>query len=223
MISDSFIRSGIYSGNNYGHEATLEIKDLAVRGDFAREAFLKYDISPINTAITSAQLIVVATPDSLPLNIDVSVQPDNWNENTVIWNNQPQVGAMAGNIGTNGIANLNLDSLKSVWNDKVISFQLWDSRKTDQLFKIYSKDGTGPAPLLRVYHATSTTTTTGGSTTTTGSGPNTYDFYPVADAYVRGGASANVNFGNDQKLSVKSVAGIEDYNRYFQYETIVLL
>ena len=147
----------------------------------------------------------------------MSVQPDNWNENTVVWNNQPQVGALAGNIGANGIGNLNLGALQSVWADKIISFQLWDSRKLDQQFKIVSKEGGSPA-ILRVYHASTTTTTTGtttGTTTTTGSSPTTIDFNPVADAYVRGGTSANANFGGDTKLAIKSAAGVEDYNRYY--------
>jgi hypothetical protein len=113
----------------------------------------------------------------------VSVQPDNWNQNTVVWNNQPTAGAVAGNIGTNGVGILNINALQTVWGDKIISFQLWDSRKLNKLMKIVSKEGGNPAR-LRIQHSTPSTST--GSGSTTGTASHTIDFAPIADAYVRG-------------------------------------
>jgi hypothetical protein len=86
------VRSGIYAGNNYGRETVLEVKDTAVLTDFTRQAFLKYDLSSVHGQITSAQLIISATTDSLPINIDVSTTTDSWNENTITWNNKPVAG-----------------------------------------------------------------------------------------------------------------------------------
>ena len=128
------------------------------------------------------------------------------------------MGAGAGNIGANGVANLNLGALQSVWGDKIISFQLWDSRKTSTLFKIVSKEGGSPAKLRITYTPTTTSTSTTGSATTTGSSttgaaPSTIDFSPIADAYVRGGAAAGQNFGTDGALSVKAVTGSTEWNR----------
>ena len=199
---------------------------------FSRETFLKYDISSVPGTITSAQLIVTALPDSLPLAIDVSVMPDNWQESSVVWNNQPQVGAQCGIIGANGIGDLNVHILSTVWGDRVISFQLWDSKQVDQLMRISSKEGANP-PILRLgYSVTGTTgsattgagTTTGTTTTTTGpvtttsgstgSTGQTFDFIPVADANVRGGAFAADNYGAAASLSIKAAPGADtQWNR----------
>ncbi len=89
-VADAHGRNGSYSTTNYGSSATLEVKLDAT--DFAREAFLRFDVSGLAGAESVSVVLVPLQMGSLGSTTRLSVElvPDDaWSETALTWANKP--------------------------------------------------------------------------------------------------------------------------------------
>lgn len=92
--ADSYVRDGRHAVFNFGSAGTLAVKNET--GNYNRIAYLKFDLSSINGAITSAKLKLMPVSVGRRLgmvHLLYATATDNWTEADVNWNNKP---AMAG-------------------------------------------------------------------------------------------------------------------------------
>ncbi|XEC95970.1 DNRLRE domain-containing protein [Paenibacillus tarimensis] len=91
---DAFVRSGAYANTNYGTDANLTVK--ASGGDFAREAYLKFDLSGYSGSVTAAKVRIYAK--AVGANIGDTeasyVADDSWSEGSITWNTKPGSGTV---------------------------------------------------------------------------------------------------------------------------------
>ncbi|WP_296635710.1 polysaccharide lyase family 8 super-sandwich domain-containing protein [Polaribacter sp.] len=97
-IHDAYVRSGSFANTNFGNEY-LTVKNS--NGDYAREIYLKFDISTIPGTISSAKLkmeVDVAASDVTSTSWDTKfVSNDSWKESSITWNNKPASGTILDN------------------------------------------------------------------------------------------------------------------------------
>ncbi|BBH21831.1 hypothetical protein Back11_31760 [Paenibacillus baekrokdamisoli] len=234
-IADSFVRNGTYATTNYGSSNILPIANGST--DYARQAFLKFDISSIIGKIESANLIVYgATTDSKGNDSSIaaySVLDNNWIENKVNWNNKPQINALLQEVrfeGNHQWRNFNVTSFvktQSESNNKNFSFALVQTGKA--LFaEIFSRENAINKPKLQILYFKETTSgsgttggtaggttgsTTGSSGATTGGNSGTASVRTIsafADSFVRDGMYATSNYGLEKTLGAKTSAQKDD-------------
>jgi len=149
---DAYVRSGIYGGNPYGAQDpnSLMVKGTGTQDDYARESFLKFDLTSAGQ-LTSAALILKKMSD-VALNFDVAiVYDDSWQEGSISWNNKPGSGSVVGHVGADGVAILDMGILSSIASDKTISLKLVDNSNSNVLMTFYSREaGSSNAPRLRI-------------------------------------------------------------------------
>ncbi|MEZ0608868.1 polysaccharide lyase family 8 super-sandwich domain-containing protein [Fibrella sp. WM1] len=97
-VADAYVRDGTYANANYGTDTILVVKgDNSV--NYERETFLKFDVSGINTSITSAKLRM--SIKSTNVNVSTArwqlayVPTDTWTETGLTWSNKPASTSMA--------------------------------------------------------------------------------------------------------------------------------
>jgi uncharacterized delta-60 repeat protein len=94
-LADTYVQGATTSRDtNYGLSAEMQVKRTFNAGaGRGRRAFLKFDISDINTAVTSVRLRIYAKLSDASLsNVPMIVQKvtdTTWDEFTMTWNNQP--------------------------------------------------------------------------------------------------------------------------------------
>ena len=102
---DALVRGGRYANTNYGGSTSLQAKYSTI--DNTRETYLKFNVSSLGTAFTSAKLRLFAQLNSSEnSNVTTRVYKsavDSWSEGTLTWNNR---GAIQSTIlGTFTVAN----------------------------------------------------------------------------------------------------------------------
>jgi cysteine-rich repeat protein len=98
--ADSWVLKGSGGNDNYGSSDELHVKWDSSDSDKKR-TFLKFDLSSIPYAITSATLKMYKYGgDSAAQTVKVNlVSDDSWTENGIIWNNQPSYSTLCGSTG----------------------------------------------------------------------------------------------------------------------------
>lgn len=101
LLSDTYVRSGTYSNDNYGTETILSIKN-APNSNYGRETFLKFDLINIPSTISSCNLILqnlIINPSTEPFSIYISrMKLDTWSEYSITWMNKP-ITNLGSNVG----------------------------------------------------------------------------------------------------------------------------
>lgn len=100
--ADSFVRSGIYAGENYGTCANLEVKyDPAL--NYTYKSYLKFNFNSLSAPVSNAKLrLYVNATDGDASTIKVyETSTKNWTEGGIIWNNAPAAGTYISAINVN--------------------------------------------------------------------------------------------------------------------------
>jgi hyaluronate lyase len=93
-VADAYVRDGTSHANtNFGGENILAVK-TATAG-FNRESFLIFELPPLGTPVSSSLRLSVTDSIDPGLNSLSRVDDPTWQENTISWNNRPQVGTPA--------------------------------------------------------------------------------------------------------------------------------
>ncbi|MBU5444743.1 polysaccharide lyase family 8 super-sandwich domain-containing protein [Paenibacillus sp. MSJ-34] len=96
VAEDAYVNAGSKAGQNFGGVGYLNVKNGV--NDYLRKTFLKYDLSKLSGEIESVKLHVYGKKsDSRGVTETVGayeVESNAWTENTLIWNNMPQVGSL---------------------------------------------------------------------------------------------------------------------------------
>lgn len=210
---DATVQDGTNANTNFGNATSLQTKLDAVNNN--QEAFLKFDVTSLGSPfITRATVRLVPTTVGYAPNTFASgkgaifnrlsfVSSDTWTEGTINWNNKPAADAAFAEYISKANAPLNIDVTSLVRaaqaGDKKLSLKLLSAVQdaAGQISYASSENGTvslRPQLIISSY----------GSALT-----------PVADAYVRSGASGNTNFGATNDLQVKkdNAGGTGDNNR----------
>ncbi|GAA3571400.1 hypothetical protein GCM10022395_21130 [Snuella lapsa] len=94
-MEDAYVRSGSHANNTYNN-TNLEVKN-DVEG-YARQTYLKFDLSSIDRKIISAKLQLVpklgTDPDNGVIHDVKFVSNDNWSETSITWNNKPSASTL---------------------------------------------------------------------------------------------------------------------------------
>jgi hypothetical protein len=197
--ADAYVRDGAYADINYGSDASLVVKRQQVL-DYARQSYLKFDLSTLQGArIESAKLYVngrVVDGTGTTSNVEAhGVDDDSWTESGITWNNKPALSSLQ--------STTTIDSDANEWREFDVTAYLQAQFAGDGTATIGLKDLGGygsifaskegsAKPFIRVTMAKT--------------------LAPVADAYVRDGTYAGINYGSDPTLVVKKI-GSTSYAR----------
>ncbi|NUT92987.1 MAG: polysaccharide lyase 8 family protein [Saccharothrix sp.] len=92
--ADAYVRDGTYAGTSYGTDPTLVVKSAAA--GYARESYLKFDLSALPSAPTRAVLWVhgkVSDADGTHTTVSANGVTAAWSE-SVTWNTRPALGSV---------------------------------------------------------------------------------------------------------------------------------
>jgi hypothetical protein len=195
-VEDATVRNGIYSNNNYGFDPTAYIKS-SNEPDFTRWYYIKFPINnlvPLGNSRVVIKLFGYYQGTGFPLTVACwSVPSDTWSQNTITWNNKPSPGAIlsSAQVG-NQILWYEWDVTTNVREqinagEPLASFVFRASNITQDIVLINSLEADVNQPLLIVLPPAPTQSVVN----------------PTDDAYVRGGAYQNTNFGLLAELIVR--------------------
>lgn len=200
VCDDAYVRGGTYANDNFSTDY-LQTRVYAADDSYAREVFVKFDLSDLPSNTDSVKLRLTTT------NISVGtwtayLAEDDWSEDSVTWNNKPSLYSPTQSFGSQS------NSASSVLE--------WDV--TSSALSEYSDDGIlsikviGDVGFHGFFHSKETADSLYAQPRLVYS---TYEFNeitPDADAYVRGGTYANDNFGTSD-LQTKVNPGDDNYAR----------
>jgi hypothetical protein len=154
---DAFVRGGDYANDNYGNDEKLIVKQGNVE-DFFRMAFLKFDLSAINSENLDSVILRLFVNDfSAPMRIHVFEAENTWTESNITWNNAPAYGRVidAFNIESAGLfreINLTSSLLKNLIQNSEYSLVLYDIDAFNQQTIFNSRDSEQNKPELVIYN-----------------------------------------------------------------------
>ncbi|WP_186775283.1 CBM96 family carbohydrate-binding protein [Rubripirellula tenax] len=211
-VADTFARGGAYSIDNYGSVNGLSVKKVG-SPDFTREAFLKFDISGLDSAAYATLSLSVLSHDLgiNPLDHELYIIDPVWGSNTesgLTWSNSrsPALqGTLAATwtlsstlIASGSPIEINLtEAVRAALaaGQNTIAFRIASSGATDRGVIYQSRESAIGKPTLTIYPT-----------------PRKQSLSSVADTYVRGGVYSTDNYGSVDGLSVKKV-GSPDFTR----------
>ncbi len=153
-VMDAYVRDGSYTNSHLGTETTLAVKKSS-SPDYNREAFLKFNLSSVNT-ISKAKLRIYAASTTATTTV-FPVADTSWNETGINWNNKPSRGTAITNrtITGNTYKWYELDVTNYVKSEKaagrnIISLVLANQSTTSQLLQLKSREANSNQPQLVV-------------------------------------------------------------------------
>ncbi|MCA9319494.1 MAG: DNRLRE domain-containing protein, partial [Planctomycetes bacterium] len=201
---DTFVRGGIHAAATHGTDSILTAQHAPTVDD-ERLAFVRFDLADLQDkgAVTRAVLrLFVASSGTGWVNETIEVRvcsTDTWSETTTDWNNRPlPIGATFSAAGGGAFVDVDLTSAivqELAAGGSRISFQIAATNvNAGPVVAFHAREaGAAFAPRLRVHQENR--------------------LAPVADAYVRSGAHATLNFGAQTRVHVK-----DDPNQDFDRE-----
>lgn len=97
---DAYVRSGASADTNYGSNTSLQVREIS---GHARRSFLKFDISSVSGAVSSATLRVYANSSGGTQTTGAfAVSSSSWSETTITWNTMPTIGALLDTVQITG-------------------------------------------------------------------------------------------------------------------------
>ncbi|MBD0256025.1 MAG: DNRLRE domain-containing protein, partial [Cytophagales bacterium] len=151
-VADSYVRTGTAT-TNYGNDAVMKVKGT---GDLLeRRSYMKFDLSA-NTAVKTAVLRLYGynVENNDGVRVTFSETSDNWQENTINWNNAPAaVGTPLGVLTINATKQYHEIDLTEyvkaqVSGDKVLSIVLTNPARQFRGVDIHSKENAEHKPVL---------------------------------------------------------------------------
>ena len=131
VVSDSYVRGGTYSADNYSTETSMTIKKRDNNASFAREAYLKFDKSSISGTINSAQIKLYVNSihsdvTSVPMRA-FGINNNSWSEAGITYANRPtEAGTSQGSATatSSGYIYLDVTSFVKQHTGSLISFRV---------------------------------------------------------------------------------------------------
>lgn len=143
--ADAFVRAGTYANKNFGTSTRLASEKLTndSKSIFNRASYLKFDLTGVHTAPTTATLKLTVTSASSPATASedlqvYSVADTSWTETGITWNNAPGLNrtnfTSAGTLITAqtvslspGTVSIDLTSFVAAHLGQVVTLQLLDA------------------------------------------------------------------------------------------------
>lgn len=180
--ADAQVRSGSYTGVNYGAQNGMAVSQTASTN--AYESFIRFNMgSGINGTITDAKVRLYNTNYSTtaPVHTVSAVSVDTWGESTITWNNKPASGTSLGswNPTAVGYRDINVTSLIQAENssgNKLFSVRVAASAIDATIINYASRENINTSirpQLIVTWTATST--------------PVTVTLSPTQDVQIRSG------------------------------------
>ncbi len=145
--ADAYVRTGTFSGNNYGSDNNLVVKN-SPSDDYYREAYLKFNLSGISN-ITSATLRLNGNANLTV--VAYGVDNDSWTEGGINANNVPSAGSQLASANVNGWGEFDVTTFVAAQSDGQVSFMIKDPNTSDVMVNISSKEGSNPPELIVTY------------------------------------------------------------------------
>ena len=165
--ADSFIIAGAYAGNNFGSSKQFQVRKATNDSSsiYNRASYLKFDLSSVTVAPSSAVLSLSVSTESKPTTASEQTQfyyvPTNtWTESAINWNNAPGLNrtnftSTGTLIATKSIAlvpgtvvSLDLTSFVAAHLGQVVTIQLIDATNEDVSLGVLSKENANGKPQL---------------------------------------------------------------------------
>lgn len=156
--SDAFVRGGDSATSNFGNATTISVKGTNSLS-FAREGFLKFDISDLDFPVNEAYLLLTvnSTEDASTRSIELyKVNDDSWEELELNWNNKPAIGDLIeqfdvsfADVGKQISINIT-EYLNESITQNYISFALTQPNNQNHIIKFYSSESTIGPPEISV-------------------------------------------------------------------------
>jgi hypothetical protein len=105
-VEDTYVNAGGNAGINFGSSNLLVVKNFEADVNLNRQAYMKFDLSSITGEIGSAKLKAYAVDNE---NSSIAVQAygmedSSWQEDTVTWNNKPEIDHYLSSVNVGKIA-----------------------------------------------------------------------------------------------------------------------
>lgn len=82
--ADTYVRDGVYSANNYGHETTVKVRKAG--SGYNRWAYFKFDTSSVSGTLTNATLVLYGSNGDGSTSIEAYPVPaGTWTEAVLTW------------------------------------------------------------------------------------------------------------------------------------------
>lgn len=166
--ADAYVRAGRYADTNYGSVNGLIVKKVSNDSNsiYNRAAYLKFDLSSVTAAPSSATLTLTVNSISNPATSSETVQfysvaDTTWTESGITWNNAP--GLNRTNFSSTGTlltsksvalkpstVTIDLTALVKANLGKVVTIQLIDASTENKYLVFNSKEATTGKPQLTI-------------------------------------------------------------------------
>lgn len=186
LNADAYVRGGTYADSNYGTSLSLVVKENT-DNNYDRASFLKFDLRNVSDNIASAKIRLKVRSTTAGAQHTMNfVTNDSWTETGITWNNMPATGSLISMETVPAVDEWIEFDVSSLINqelngDGILSVRLSEANNTYVTY--HSMDATNPSDRPYI----------------------DYEFLNTVqeDAYVRGGISANSNYGTSTSLVVK--------------------
>ena len=166
--ADAYVRAGRYADTNYGSVNGLIVKKVSNDSNsiYNRAAYLKFDLSSVTAAPSSATLTLTVNSISNPATSSETVQfysvaDTTWTESGITWNNAPGLNrtnfSSTGTLLTSksvalkpGTVTIDLTALVKANLGKVVTIQLIDASTENKYLVFNSKEATTGKPQLTI-------------------------------------------------------------------------
>ncbi len=151
---DSYIRDGVYAGDNFGSASKLTVKEDGI--GYARQSFFRFDLSAFNENVAEAKLVLKANA----VGSDISntsftaylMENDNWSEESLTHNNAETSGTAASTItfGQTGSVEWDVTGIvnQQINSDKIITIKVEsNSAGPNKWVDFSSEEGSTPPKL----------------------------------------------------------------------------
>jgi hypothetical protein len=165
-VADSYARAGAYAGTNFGGSPQLIVKKTTSdsRGVYNRVTYLKFDLTGVAAAPSSAKLNLTVSSASLPKDGAMDVQvyfvaDTSWSESGLTWNNAPGLNradfSSTGTLLTTqtistapATVSVDLTRLVTAHRGQVVTLQLMDASIENVYLVVGSRESASGPPKL---------------------------------------------------------------------------
>ena len=162
--ADSTVTAGDFSDTNYGSGTTIDVKK-SDNANTNRQAYIKFDLSPIEGQVLSAKLYARGrVTDGTEIDNKLySVDDDSWTENGITWNEKPDPGQYLSTVHMTSQSEWRECDVTSYIQaqcagDKKASFVILQDVSGEGLYTLYRSKEQSDGPYLKVTYLEADTT-----------------------------------------------------------------
>ena len=141
--ADAYVKGGTDANNNFGTATALGIKESS-NANYDRMSFLKFDLSPISGAVSTATIRLKVSADDAGASHSLhSVATDSWTESGITWNNKPSASSLISTQtvpSAGGWIEFDVTSLVNNETDGILSLRVSDANAAEHYVLYHSKE-----------------------------------------------------------------------------------